>query len=511
MREVSSYLAPSDPDLSKVIDDAQRSLEQFVRAFQSPKPLQSSFCIWTFEGKDEFVWHPLLAIENGRFVVANAEGQQENGPHKFVTAPNILDWYFTDNRWLVGGFSIRVYLNRLSERERSEFQESLPFVVGPLVRDSMSDQLMDAIGHRDLDRVRSLLTAKPDLVDKKLTYAESAPISTISYSAKMTPLQYAIRESNQEIIELLLESGSDVNAVDDSGASCLSTAVYRQDPIIVQRLISKGADPNMSDPIDEGIPIYSALGFANMEIILTLLAAGSDLRHKTKMQRTLMHNACSVEAIDLLHSNGVGLDEQDSSGETPLHRLLDYESLECAIRIVELGARLNIRDDQGRTPIDIAEAGGFDQKFVEFLRKTAEQRGEDTSDRELEASIRAAQRSLDFFVNSFQNRMSMQEDFSIRLRSTTEPASSDEWVKLQSIDGEKFLGFVESGGLSKEVIAEKEQIVDWYFVDNNWLIGGMTIRLEIDRTPDHMRAPSTFGIRFPTLLDPSSESRLRNR
>ncbi len=170
------------------------------------------------------------------------------------------------------------------------------------------------------------------------------------------------------------------------------------------------------------------------------------------------------EAIDLLHKNGVGLDDQDDSGKTPLHWILDYENLECAIRIVELGARLNIRDDQGRTPIDIAEAGGFDQKFVEFLRKTAEQRGEDISDRELKASIRAAQRSLDFFVKSFQNRMPMQEDFSIRLRPTPESASSDEWVKLQSIDGEKFLGFVDSGGLSKEVIAEKPQIVDWYFV-----------------------------------------------
>ncbi len=500
MREVSSFLVPSDPDLSKVIDDAQRSLEQFVRAFHSPKPLQSSFCIWTIESKDEFVWYPLLAVDNGRFMVASAEKQQENSQHKFVTAPYILDWYFTDNRWLVGGFSIRVFLNRLSESERSEFQESLPFVVGSLNRDSMSDQLMDAIGHRDIDRVRSLLNAKPDLVDKKLTYAESAPISTISYSAKMTPLQYAIRESNQEIIDLLLESGSDVNAVDDSGLNCLFTAVDRQDSTIVQRLISMDADPNLSEPILGMIPIYLAVGFENVEIISALIAAGSDLRHKTKMQESLMHNARSVEAIDLLRGNGVGLDEQDSSGSTPLHKFLIIENLECATRIVELGAKLNIRDDQGRTPIDVAEARGFDKMFVEYLRKTAELRGEDTSDRELETAIRAAKRSLDFFVKSFQNRMPMQEDFSIRLRSTTEPASSDEWVKIQSIDGEKFFGFVESGGLSQDVIAEKEQIVDWYFVDNNWLIGGMTIQLEIDRTPNHLRNAVHFWDLFPYVV-----------
>ncbi len=54
------------------------------------------------------------------------------------------------------------------------------------------------------------------------------------------------------------------------------------------------ADPNLSDPDLGTTPIYSAVGFKNVEIISALLAAGSDLRHKTNMQESLMHNARSV-------------------------------------------------------------------------------------------------------------------------------------------------------------------------------------------------------------------------
>lgn len=63
-----------------------------------------------------------------------------------------------------------------------------------------------------------------------------------------TPLHYAVRSASKELVECLLEAGSDVNAQTKAGkATALHRACSRGRPEIVELLIKYNCNPNIPD------------------------------------------------------------------------------------------------------------------------------------------------------------------------------------------------------------------------------------------------------------------------
>ena len=67
--------------------------------------------------------------------------------------------------------------------------------------------------------------------------------------AGWTPLIIASSAGHQDIVEMLVTKGANINAVTSEGRSALLYAASKGREKIVEYLLSKGADPNKADKL----------------------------------------------------------------------------------------------------------------------------------------------------------------------------------------------------------------------------------------------------------------------
>ena len=107
----------------------------------------------------------------------------------------------------------------------------------------------------------------------------------------MTPLHYACYENNFECAQLLIELGSDVNAIDINGKSILIYALHSQNIKMIDFLIVNGADCNKKDL--EGKTAYDySVDVCNKNIQLLL-----NKKYKNKL---IINNKNNFEITQLL-------------------------------------------------------------------------------------------------------------------------------------------------------------------------------------------------------------------
>lgn len=139
-----------------------------------------------------------------------------------------------------------------------------------------------------------------------------------------TPLQMACMERKpqcgKEMVEYLLENGADVAARGGSLGSALSAAAFRGSPELLSLLLDRGASTNVFDKIDR-MPIhFSTRDYDRFQLVLK---AGGNIKAKDKMGRTVLHWAAMggqprvIEYI-LAELGSTIVDEPDLDGWTSL-------------------------------------------------------------------------------------------------------------------------------------------------------------------------------------------------
>ncbi|MDN7245557.1 ankyrin repeat domain-containing protein [Planococcus shenhongbingii] len=150
---------------------------------------------------------------------------------------------------------------------------------------------------------------------------------------------WAIFYGQTDKVRKLIRKGADVNEADDSGFTPLRWAVQEGQLDIVQLLLSHGADINAID--EEGqTPLYQAAADGNSELVEYLLDNGAD--------------------IDL-----------SGDGVTPLiiaSCYFDSNQLETVKLLVERGADIHAKDNEGQTALFYAEEYGIDD-VTSFLKE----------------------------------------------------------------------------------------------------------------------------------------------
>ncbi len=163
-----------------------------------------------------------------------------------------------------------------------------------------------------------------------------------------TALHNAAQKGHSNIIRQLLKAGADVNAIYDDNKTALSRALWGQHDKAAKTLLRKGADPEIKR--DNGFnALLIAVNTQNVEMVRLLIAAyGADVNVATiPAGNSPLHSAAdkgNAKIARLLLVAGAKLDVQDQEGNTPIHRIankdLYHKSFERTLRVL-LDAAIN--------------------------------------------------------------------------------------------------------------------------------------------------------------------------
>lgn len=223
-----------------------------------------------------------------------------------------------------------------------------------------ASELHDAVKKGDVSRVQSILS-------------NGANVNDIDLFG--TPLHSAVVRRNQEIVELLVNAGADIEAVTVTGkerALHLTSALAKQLDMAAL-LIRYGARLDAYD--GEGrTPLIVAVYSDNIAMARLLLTVGADpqgldgLYYQSPLHWAAMDG--KVEMAELLLSKGADINfRAGPNGDTPLHYAALFGRLEMVLLLLKNGAAMDKRNNKAQTPLQRAH----DKKVKSLLRRLGAQ------------------------------------------------------------------------------------------------------------------------------------------
>jgi uncharacterized protein len=133
-------------------------------------------------------------------------------------------------------------------------------------------------------------------------------------------LSTAAQTNDNDLVDLLLAHGADINSPSQRGETTLMRAVQGAMPAMIEHLLEKGADPNLQD--DEGqTALMRAVNYQQPAGLKILIDHGAKMEIKDKKGRTALMWACYYiydPNIQFLIDHGADINASDPQDETPL-------------------------------------------------------------------------------------------------------------------------------------------------------------------------------------------------
>jgi ankyrin repeat protein len=159
-------------------------------------------------------------------------------------------------------------------------------------------------------------------------------------------------------VKLLLKGGMDANfRYGDTQLTPLMTAAVVGTPEVAQVLIDSGAEVNARNNSGE-TAIYMAAGTADCSTIKVLVANGAELDGRAAWESTPLFNAVilgKAESVKCLTELGASVNLQADGGTTALHQAVWAGNPEIVKTLLNAGADTGIRDERGETPKDVVD------------------------------------------------------------------------------------------------------------------------------------------------------------
>jgi len=173
-----------------------------------------------------------------------------------------------------------------------------------------------------------------------------------------TALHDAALVGDVHAAQAALDAGASLRATSGDGHTPLHDAAIRGNNNVVTFLLDKGADLDF-ETWDGVTALHLAASKGFTAVIETLLQRGAKLEapgssHKDRP----LHRAVgggSIDAVKLLLSHGATI-AADKYGYTPLHTAAAVGNVAVARLLIDHGATLDATNEDGKTPLDVAES-----------------------------------------------------------------------------------------------------------------------------------------------------------
>ena len=204
----------------------------------------------------------------------------------------------------------------------------------------------------------------------------------VTDNTRRTPLSWAAEKGREATVKLLLNRGAIVDAEDSSGRTPLSWAVEKGQEATVILLLEK-ANIESKDS-SERTALSWAAGKGQEATALLLLNKKADIETKDRFGLAPLSWAAGQgqESIArLLLEKRANIETQDTFGRTPLSWAAE-KGQEAVVRLLlEKKAKIEAKDHAMRTPLSWAAEGGQDATVILLLEKKANIESKDSSER----------------------------------------------------------------------------------------------------------------------------------
>lgn len=197
-------------------------------------------------------------------------------------------------------------------------------------------------------------------IPRKQAYKTGGAVSNIAFDKApiLELLHLAAEEGDDELIQMLIRRGVDVNTVNSKGNSPLLIASTSGEEATVKLLLGyEGVIIDHRNTL-RVTPLIEAASHGHSEIVRLLLDVGADVNAQTIYGNSPLSLAAEFgqdEAVaEILKQKNLNVSPAQTDGKTPLH----WAALKGYSKIVRLlldhGADVNARDENEKTPLLLA-------------------------------------------------------------------------------------------------------------------------------------------------------------
>ncbi len=184
-------------------------------------------------------------------------------------------------------------------------------------------------------------------------------------ASKLTPhqmlRQHKVNEAKQEFA-----TPADINAVDEDGNTVLHIAAQLDDAELVTYFIFKGADPELKN-LEGDTPLHVAIRSNSLNAAKAISSVSSTLFSRDGEGVTALDLglATSEEYYEIFITTKAG-ELRDIDGQTIVHYFVRTKNLKGIRQCINKGIPISVKDDSGKTPLDVAFENLEDEDSVEI-------------------------------------------------------------------------------------------------------------------------------------------------
>jgi len=171
----------------------------------------------------------------------------------------------------------------------------------------------------------------------------------------------AARAGDQTGVGKALADGASVNARNRVGETALVIALKNDQPTLAMTMLNAGTDVNLG-AVNGVTPLMAAAHAGQTDIVRLLLGKGADVSAVDRLQKNAMTYAAGqgrTDIVVLLLRAGVDPNAIYAHQLTALMWSAGYGKTETVRALLAAGASAELKDDRGKTALDIAREGNF--------------------------------------------------------------------------------------------------------------------------------------------------------